>query len=96
MLNKDNGFESWEYRGWSKIKNLVDCIDMRIMSMRRRFQQISALLIVVFSLVVKTLALLIGPQIILAYMPNLFTFSPHLTCNLAAIDDHLDHHGGYE
>lgn len=44
MLNKDNEFESWECRGWSKIKNLVDCMDMRIMSMRRRFQQISAVL----------------------------------------------------
>jgi hypothetical protein len=96
MLNKDNEFEIWEYRGWSKIKNLVDCIDVRIMSMRHRFQQISALLIVVFSLVVKSLALLIGPQIIVAYTPNHFTFSPHLTCRLAAIHDHLDHHGGYE
>ena len=64
--------------------------------MKPRFQQISALHIVVFSLVVKTLALLISPQIILAYTPNLFTFSSHLTCKLAAIDDRLEHHGGYE
>jgi len=28
--------------------------------------------------------------------PNLFTFSPHLTSRLAAIDDSLDHHGEYE
>ncbi len=64
--------------------------------MRDRSQQISALLIVVSSLVMKMLAVLIGPQIILAYSPNLFTFSPHLTCRLVAIDDPLDHHGGYE